>query len=626
MQTSKLYQDVLLTKIAPNPKNPRQNFAGENFDELVASVAVKGVIVPILLRPMPDKRKKQEFEIVFGERRWRAACAVAEKNGGMKKATVPAIVRDLTDEEAFDAMIIENLQREDLTELEEAQSFQSFLEKKGPDAIPELAERVGKHPRYIQRRVAVLGLPGNVLKSWEEGKIKYGHCEQLIRLKDPVEIKTCLKKLLDDNRYREVTVRDLQRTIDQSATELDWAKFNLEEEGCLECRHNSDVQKELFGDVAASKTARCLDSSCFRSKQGKWLTKNWKKFAKQIGTNGFRFSDAVKWNEHNEFEEWSRQPGEKCSECPDFISLVGLRGKMEHKQSCIGKKSCYDSMPAATRNRRSQKTSAEKQKDKTEKDGPRVDWHGAYFREQFYHERIDAVLRALKVDHVYVLRAALFSILKSNGEARQQFARDARMLRQDQLCIHVSDGGSWDKIMQLDVPTLKEEIKKAAIRIVLQSNHMSSMLNRVCDHIGIDLAREWRLNRDYLEKKTIGEIHEIGEKHGIFADEKAQVFLHEILGKKRGKYGSCKKEELIRVILESGVDLAGKVPEEILDLRTRHERDLEAEGLKECETCGGMCSIDNPEDPDEEIDCPDCKGEGTLDIPEAANGAPKHRS
>ena len=619
MQTSKLYQDVPLQKIAPNPLNPRREFTGEKFDELVASVEVKGVIVPILLRPMPDKRKKQEFEIVFGERRWRAALAIVEKNGGMKRATIPAIVKDMTDEEAFDAMTIENLQREDLTELEEAQSFKTYLDKKGKDGLPELAARLGIHPRYIQRRVAVLELPKTVLKAWETGKIKYGHCEQLIRLKDPKQVKEFLSILeAPDERQGQMAVHQLQLKIDRCAIEMSWAKFDMKAEGCLECRQNSDVQVELFGNELATKETRCLDAACFTKKQGTWLTKNWAKYAKQVGTNGFRFDDTVSYGDYQRFESWTGKPGKKCSDCPDFISIINLRGKIEHKQACIGDRACFNNIcRTKTPEKKSLRSGAE---DTEKKEGPRVDWHGRYFRERFYHERIDVVLGDLGADHVYILRGTLFSIFKSDQNAKQQFVRDAKMVRDDQAeHIYLKTEDIWDKITQMDAPALKEAIKAAAVRIVLHENLMYSNLKPIGDHIGIDLAREWRINREYLDKKTIGEIHEIGEKHGIFADEKAQAFLFETLGKKRGKFTTCKKEQLIRVILESGVDLAGKVPSEILDLRSGRDRELEAEGERECKTCGGIGEIDDPENDEDLMECPDCKGEGTIAIPEAAS-------
>jgi ParB family transcriptional regulator, chromosome partitioning protein len=627
MRTSKTeaetYREILLTNIAPNTVNPRKDFEGQDFEELVASIAVKGVISPILVRPMPDKRKKVEFEIVYGERRWRASMAVAEKNGGVKKATIPAIVRDMTDDEAWDAMIIENLLRENLSELEEAQAFKAAIDKEGKDAIPKIVERTGIHPRYIQRRVAVLELPKAALKAWETGKIKYGHLEQLLRLRDPKDVKKCVDQMVMNFEHsRPTSIDELRESIDEEAVELSWAKFDKKKEGCIECRQNTDFQGKLFGDDLATKRGGCLDSVCFRKKQGNWLTENWQKFGKDAGTNGFRFRDSLKYGTYKGFESWTGKPGKDCASCPDFVSLVNLRGKFETKQACIGKNSCFEATcrKESTKTKKKQSTSAGSQ-EPVAKEGPRVEWHGAFFREQFYHERIDAVLGDLGADHIYILRAALFAVLKSNEQARGQFAKDVKMIPEEQTSyFRISSENVWDKIIDMDEGTLRTAMKKTAIRIVLQSNHFSSMLNRVSEHIGIDLAKEWRIDREYLDKKTIGEIHEIGEKHGIFADEKAQAYLFETLGKKRGKFTTCKKEELIKVILESGVDLAGKVPAEILDMRNRYDRQLELEGEKECKTCRGLGEVPDPEDPDAAMDCPDCKGAGTVPIEEAASG------
>ena len=168
---NEIYQEIELQRLQPNPLNPRKRFSGAKFDELVASIREKGVIEPILARPMGDDR----LEIVAGERRYRASLTVAETGGGLNGQKIPALVRELSDDDAFDIMCIENLHREDLTELEEAEGFKTYLDKRGPEALPDLAERTGINPRYIRRRVAVLSLPKKTLKAWEKGDLKYGH-------------------------------------------------------------------------------------------------------------------------------------------------------------------------------------------------------------------------------------------------------------------------------------------------------------------------------------------------------------------------------------------------------------------------------------------------------------------
>jgi hypothetical protein len=87
----------------------------------------------------------------------------------------------------------------------------------------------------------------------------------------------------------------------------------------------------------------------------------------------------------------------------------------------------------------------------------------------------------------------------------------------------------------------------------------------VAVHLGSDLSTEWRLTQEYLDKKTTKEIHAIAEQFGFFRDDKAKAYLYETLGKKRDRFDLCKKAELVKIILESGVDLAGKVPAEILN-------------------------------------------------------------
>jgi ParB family transcriptional regulator, chromosome partitioning protein len=194
----RIFEDVSLYVLQPNPNNPRKNFSGHKFDELVSSIKKVGVIEPILIRPKVIEHTRAQYEIVAGERRWRASMLIDMGNDCSAAGTIPAIIQEMTDDEAFDLMTIENLQREDLTELEEAQSFKIYLDKKGKDALPELAERTGIKPSYIARRMAVLTLPDKVLKAWDAGKIKYGHCEQLVRVKDKKTILQYLEQIIDD--------------------------------------------------------------------------------------------------------------------------------------------------------------------------------------------------------------------------------------------------------------------------------------------------------------------------------------------------------------------------------------------------------------------------------------------
>ena len=124
----------------------------------------------------------------------------------------------------------------------------------------------------------------------------------------------------------------------------------------------------------------------------------------------------------------------------------------------------------------------------------------------------------------------------------------------------------WRYIESLSNDEVQAIIKEAAIQITLQYGFGPKTRHVIGSYLGFDLKRDWQLNEEYLNKKTIKEILAMGEKYNIFNDKKAQDFLYEVLLKKRGKFANCKKKELVRVFLESGIDLAGKVPQEILEV------------------------------------------------------------
>ena len=138
----KVYQ-IPLCQIVSSPNNPRKSFAGEKFNDLVESIRTKGVIEPIIVRPEITGNEGGNFEIVAGERRYRATILISKDP---VKDTIPAMVRELTNEEAFDFMLIENLQRENLTPLEEAESFKTYVIVRGLESGVNL---VGKVPDEI---------------------------------------------------------------------------------------------------------------------------------------------------------------------------------------------------------------------------------------------------------------------------------------------------------------------------------------------------------------------------------------------------------------------------------------------------------------------------------------------
>lgn len=150
---------LALAKVAPNPDQPRKFFEASALDELAASIAVHGVLQPILVRPHPADAGR--WQIVAGERRWLAA-----QQAGL--ADIPAVVRELDDRTALELGLIENVLREDITPMEEARALKSLLETTGW-SYSQLGERLGKNKAWVDHRVRLLKMPDEVQEALERG-------------------------------------------------------------------------------------------------------------------------------------------------------------------------------------------------------------------------------------------------------------------------------------------------------------------------------------------------------------------------------------------------------------------------------------------------------------------------
>ena len=166
------YFDVPVSAIRPNANQPRSNFEEEALASLTASVREVGVLQPVLLRAVGD----DTFELIAGERRWRAA-----KRAGLQ--VIPAIVRDVTDVHSVEAALIENLHRQDLNPLEEAGAYQQLIEDFGL-THEQLSIRVGKSRAAITNTLRLFQLPPSVQKLVGEGQLSAGHARALLGTPD----------------------------------------------------------------------------------------------------------------------------------------------------------------------------------------------------------------------------------------------------------------------------------------------------------------------------------------------------------------------------------------------------------------------------------------------------------
>lgn len=168
---------IAIDLIRPNPDQPRRRFSETEIDELAASIRERGVIQPLILRPDPSG---DGYQIVAGERRWRAAQRA-------QLHEVPAVVRDLDDATVLEVAIIENVQRADLTPVEEARGYARLMQEFG-HTQEKLAGIVGKSRPHIANALRLLTLPEPVLRHLDEGRLSAGHARALVTAENPVAL------------------------------------------------------------------------------------------------------------------------------------------------------------------------------------------------------------------------------------------------------------------------------------------------------------------------------------------------------------------------------------------------------------------------------------------------------
>lgn len=279
------YFSIPLDRIEPSRTNPRKNFQGPEFDELVGSVKRHGVVSPILVRPLTPAQASQgteNYQIVAGERRYRAARKV-----GLK--TIPAIVRELTDERALELQLVENLQRQDITALEEAQGYVQLIDamakeqakRPRPELVAEVARKVGKSTRYVYQRMALIKLAPEVKKAIGEGVIPVSHGDEISRLQ-PADQKKALEFCLNEpkcfgsgstKRETAPSFRELKKYLHEDVLiDLSRAPFSVVDDKLLPAAGSCVACPKRAGNMLSfkdtgTKNDTCTDSVCYGQKK-----------------------------------------------------------------------------------------------------------------------------------------------------------------------------------------------------------------------------------------------------------------------------------------------------------------------------------------------------------------------
>lgn len=265
------FATIELTLIASSLTNPRKHFNPAKLAELAESIKTSGVHQPILVRPLPGSRvadtdRKVEFELVCGERRLRAS-----QQAGVH--AIPAMIRGLTDEQVLEIQIVENLQRDDLTELEEAEGYEQMMQHASITA-DQVGEKIGKSRSYVYGRLKLLDLSMECKQALREGKIDASRALLIARIPDStLQTKALAEAMREDFRGDIPSVRALQSWLQANVMlRLDKASFKITDArlvqsagSCKDCPKRTGANPDLFLDVSSADI--CIDPACFHSKE-----------------------------------------------------------------------------------------------------------------------------------------------------------------------------------------------------------------------------------------------------------------------------------------------------------------------------------------------------------------------
>src|SRR5271156_3798125 len=332
-----LVQEIPLNRICESRTNPRRQFDETKLAELAANIRQHGVLQPVLVRPMPAG-EPDAFELVAGARRFRASKLA-------KRETIPACIRELTDTECLELQLIENLQRADVHELDEARGY-SVLMQLQPDTytVETLAEKVGRSEKYVYARLRLLHLIDEVQQAFYLGKLTVAHAFEVARLQ-PKDQRRALAEcfpqhrttaaVLKDKKAEAVTVRSLREWIEREIhLDISHAPFDAQDEkllpaagSCSACPKRTGNNPLLFPEVRQKSI--CIDRASYRA-QVEALAQLRVKPLEESGENPLRVSNAPAWQAKKPqpdvlYEGQSRHIAKK-GECPHTRPAVVVDG------------------------------------------------------------------------------------------------------------------------------------------------------------------------------------------------------------------------------------------------------------------------------------------------------------
>jgi ParB family transcriptional regulator, chromosome partitioning protein len=229
-------QEINLQELRPNPYQPRKTFQREAIIELKDSILEHGILQPLVVR-----KSIKGYEIVVGERRFRAAKEA-------KLETVPAVVRELSEQQMMELAVLENLQREDLNPIEEGAAYQTLIDKLKLTQ-EEVAKRLGKSRPHVANHIRLLSLPPKIQELISTGKISMGHGRALLGLREKAKVPVLVEKVINEA----LNVRQLEKLIQQLNEDVSRETKKPEKKKDVFIQEREHTLRERFGTTVNIK-------------------------------------------------------------------------------------------------------------------------------------------------------------------------------------------------------------------------------------------------------------------------------------------------------------------------------------------------------------------------------------
>lgn len=548
-------QNIVIGRLSEG-NNPRRFFDPAEMQELQESIKAQGVLQPILVRPLGNG-----YQIIAGHRRFKAALEVFGAEG-----EIPALVKDMTDDEADQAALLENVIRADMSPSEEAEAAAKILAASNGDR-DEAAKRLGWTRQTMDKRLGLMNASDAVRNALTERKILLGHAELLAAVPKAMQEKT-LEGMLSKDKMP--SVAELKAKLQQIACPLKDVIFDMKD--CAGCQHNSAQQGALFGEAIAE--GNCLNQSCYNGKVEASLNQKAEGLKDEYPTvkivqSGENFT-LLKLVADGTLGVGTEQAA-ACRGCAKFgAAISNVPGKVGQIYTDL----CFD--PSCNSKKVAERIAAEKPKDEPKAKATTSSAPAAKAGEAKSATKAAPAEKPVATSVQESTRLKEYRVKMWRAMLRKEVMDDpGKNLITLLACCLTGNARHIDSIKMKngmekmigrpvvstdltltceDVETLNQDnlqmLHKGMVATIMGAIEERQLI-QLMHFMKVDVAKHWYVNADYLDLLTKSEIEVVADEIGLKAH----------MDKAFAKAMSGKKEEIIKELLKAeGFAFAGKIP------------------------------------------------------------------